>query len=82
MGKVSRLIIKILHLFIQIYRIGISPILGYHCRFNPSCSQYALAAMEQHGLWGGVCLSVRRLLRCHPWCPGGFDPVPDKRYKR
>lgn len=62
---------------IRIYRYAISPMLGNHCRFSPSCSEYALVAIQRHGLFKGVFLSVRRIGKCHPWHPGGFDPVPD-----
>lgn len=62
---------------IRIYQLLVSPLLGNHCRFYPSCSQYAREALEQHGVLRGVWLAIRRLLRCHPWHPGGVDPVPE-----
>ncbi len=58
------------------YRYFISPFLGAHCRFYPTCSQYALTAVQQHGVTKGLWLGGRRLLRCHPWHAGGYDPVP------
>jgi uncharacterized protein len=58
------------------YRRFISPLLGPHCRFAPSCSAYALEAVREHGALCGSWLAVRRLARCHPFNPGGFDPVP------
>jgi uncharacterized protein len=61
---------------IKAYRAVISPFLGPNCRFYPSCSHYALQAIERHGVWQGMYLSVRRMLRCHPGSAGGVDPVP------
>ncbi|MFP4495204.1 MAG: membrane protein insertion efficiency factor YidD [Halochromatium sp.] len=58
------------------YQLFLSPLLGNHCRFYPTCSQYAIEAIEQHGVLRGTWLGCRRLLRCHPWHPGGVDPVP------
>jgi uncharacterized protein len=58
------------------YRWLISPWLGQHCRFYPSCSCYAQQALREHGSIKGITLTVRRILRCHPWHPGGYDPVP------
>jgi putative membrane protein insertion efficiency factor len=54
----------------------LSPILGGHCRYVPSCSQYAQEALQRHGAWHGGRLAAARILRCHPFSPGGFDPVP------
>lgn len=61
------------------YRLLLSPWLGSACRFEPTCSRYALEALERHGAAAGSYLAVRRLARCHPWCAGGVDPVPDAR---
>lgn len=58
------------------YRLLLSPWLGSSCRFEPTCSLYSLQALEQHGAAAGSYLTVSRLLRCHPWCAGGHDPVP------
>lgn len=60
------------------YQRFLSPFLGNNCRFHPSCSSYAIEALELHGAARGLLLSVRRLLRCHPWHPGGYDPVPPR----
>jgi putative membrane protein insertion efficiency factor len=59
------------------YRFLLKPWLGNACRFEPSCSAYALHALGRHGASAGSYLAVRRLARCHPWCRGGLDPVPD-----
>jgi uncharacterized protein len=69
--------IKILIGMIKLYRLTISGLLGHCCRFHPSCSNYALTALETKGLCRGSWLSLRRILKCHPWHVGGFDPVPD-----
>ena len=63
---------------VRMYRLLLSPSLGSSCRFAPSCSGYALEALQQHGAAGGTYLTLRRLVRCHPWCDGGHDPVPRK----
>lgn len=68
---------KIVIAVIRAYQYLISPYLGSHCRFHPSCSCYALNALKTHGTWRGISLSVKRLSRCHPWHEGGYDPVPD-----
>ena len=61
---------------VRAYQMFLGPLLPAVCRFHPSCSQYALEALERHGAWRGGWLTVRRLARCHPFHPGGFDPVP------
>ena len=63
---------------IRLYRLTISPLLGPRCRFYPSCSQYALEAIQKHGTIRGVALALVRVARCHPWHPGGVDLVPDR----
>lgn len=68
---------KLLIILVRGYRYLVSPLLGTHCRFYPSCSQYALTALEKHGAIKGAYLAGGRLLRCHPWHAGGHDPVPD-----
>lgn len=61
---------------IKAYRLLLSPWLGSQCRFEPTCSLYALQALEHHGAWKGTALAGWRIMRCHPWCQGGHDPVP------
>lgn len=61
---------------VRAYQLAISPILGPGCRFAPSCSSYAIEALQEHGPWRGSVLAIRRIGRCHPFQPGGFDPVP------
>jgi uncharacterized protein len=67
---------RVLMALITGYRRFISPLLGARCRFAPSCSAYALEAVREHGALRGTWLAVRRIGRCHPFNPGGFDPVP------
>jgi len=62
---------------VRAYRFFLSPWLGSACRFEPTCSLYALDALQRHGALAGSYLAAGRLLRCHPWCAGGLDPVPD-----
>jgi putative membrane protein insertion efficiency factor len=63
---------------VKAYRLLLSPWLGQACRFEPTCSVYAIAALEQHGAAAGSYLTLRRIVRCQPWCEGGHDPVPPK----
>jgi len=67
---------RLLALPVQAYRLLLSPWIGHGCRFQPTCSCYALDALERHGALGGGYLAVRRLARCHPFGASGFDPVP------
>jgi putative membrane protein insertion efficiency factor len=73
---------RVLMVLITGYRRFISPLLGPHCRFAPSCSAYALEALRVHGALRGTWLALRRLARCHPFNPGGFDPVPPAARRR
>ena len=69
---------RLLITLVRGYRLLLSPWLGSACRFEPSCSAYALQALEQHGAAAGSYLTLRRLARCQPWCAGGHDPVPQE----
>jgi len=69
---------KILIGFIKVYRMVLSPFIGQHCRFTPTCSEYAIQAIDEHGSFRGSWLAIRRLSRCHPFHTGGWDPVPQK----
>lgn len=71
---IARLLIGV----VKLYRLLLSPWLGSACRFEPTCSAYALEALQRHRALTGSYLTVRRLLRCHPWCAGGHDPVPEQ----
>jgi putative membrane protein insertion efficiency factor len=63
---------------LRVYKIVVSPFLPPACRFYPSCSEYAAQAFEKHGVLRGGAMAVSRLARCHPWHPGGFDPVAER----
>lgn len=72
---------RLLILLISGYRYLISPLLGQHCRFYPSCSEYAQTAVSRFGAWRGSWMAVKRISCCHPWHEGGIDPVPEKEKK-
>jgi hypothetical protein len=69
---------QVLLVLIKCYQLCFSPFFGGQCRFYPSCSAYAAEAIDTHGALRGTWLAIMRLLRCHPWHPGGMDPVPKK----
>lgn len=71
------MIARLLVLLVRGYQLLLRPWLGSNCRFTPSCSGYAMGALRQHGAAAGSYLAARRLVRCHPWCEGGHDPVPE-----
>lgn len=68
---------RLLMVLVRGYRLLLSPSIGSACRFEPTCSAYALQALERHGAVRGSYLTLARLVRCHPWCAGGHDPVPE-----
>lgn len=69
---------RLIRWLIVAYRWLLSPVLGQHCRFHPSCSTYALEAFERYPLARAARLTLARLAKCHPWHPGGYDPLPDE----
>lgn len=77
MAKIKSTMRKLILLLIRGYQILLSPFFGQHCRFYPSCSHYTHEAISRYGTLRGTVLGVKRICRCHPWNPGGFDPVPD-----
>ena len=74
--KSGNFLVRLMVSALRVYQYGISPFLGNHCRFYPSCSQYTIEVIKQEGVWRGIYLSVRRLSRCHPWNQGGIDLPP------
>ncbi|MDR0478460.1 MAG: membrane protein insertion efficiency factor YidD [Burkholderiaceae bacterium] len=75
---ISRAITRVLMALIRAYQLLLSPWIGQGCRFEPTCSRYALMALERHGAAAGSYLALARIARCHPGCAGGHDPVPDQ----
>ena len=73
---------QLLMWIIRVYQLVVSPMLGPRCRFYPSCSCYAHTAIERHGVLRGTWLGASRILRCHPFAEGGYDPVPEKEQLR
>jgi putative membrane protein insertion efficiency factor len=73
---VSRLLARPLILLVRIYQATLGGFMGGHCRFMPTCSEYSIEALTKHGAFRGTWLTVRRILRCHPWGGSGFDPPP------
>ena len=70
--------IKFLFIYlIKTYQLLLSPFLGKNCRFTPSCSAYSIRAFESHGILKGIELTIKRIMKCHPWGKSGYDPVPD-----
>jgi len=74
----TRWIKKLFILPIRFYQMAISPLLGPKCRFQPTCSHYTVEAIEEWGVFKGIWLGMKRLGKCHPWGPHGYDPVPKK----
>ena len=73
---------RLVVLLIRVYQVTLAPLLGPSCRFEPSCSRYAIACVERHGVLRGFWLSLKRLSRCHPFNAGGYDPPPEAEPRR
>ncbi len=78
MEKVTSSMRRAFIALIRLYQVALSPMLGNNCRFQPTCSQYSIQAIETHGVLVGSYLTIKRILRCQPLCKGGYDPVPPK----
>jgi len=78
-NTLSRLLAKPLIGLVRFYRLAVSPWLGGNCRFQPTCSTYAIEALQTHGVLRGGWLATKRISRCHPWGGSGYDPVPETR---
>lgn len=76
MSYLNKIIKFIFILPIRIYQVAISPMLGKNCRFKPTCSHYMVSAIEEWGVLKGIWLGLKRIGKCHPWGPHGYDPVP------
>tara|TARA_B100000902_G_C27211347_1_gene864526 strand:+ start:1036 stop:1275 length:240 start_codon:yes stop_codon:yes gene_type:complete len=73
-----KFILYLLLIPIKAYQLILSPLLGPSCRFQPTCSNYAIEALKKHGIFNGIWLTLKRLIKCNPWGGQGFDPVPKK----
>lgn len=81
MAKINRMLTNMIVSIFKMYQFAISPLLGNRCRFYPSCSQYAIQAIQSHGILLGSYFVVLRILRCNPLCIGGYDPIPERKQK-
>ncbi|MCK8784686.1 membrane protein insertion efficiency factor YidD [Roseomonas sp. NAR14] len=79
MSRATELPAMLLRGAVRTYQWTLRPVIGCNCRFEPSCSHYAIEALSTHGAWRGALLAGGRILRCNPWHPGGYDPVPQAR---
>ena len=79
--SLSSVISRTLILLVRIYQITLSPIVGRCCRYQPTCSSYFIDAVQQHGPGSGTWMGIKRILRCHPFTRGGFDPVPTEKHE-
>ena len=79
---INRIVIFPLILFIKVYQLFISPIIGQNCRYLPTCSEYTAGCLKKYGIIKGAFLSLKRISKCHPWGNYGYDPVPDNLEKK
>lgn len=82
LNVVSKVLAWPLIQLVRFYRVAISPWLGGNCRYDPTCSSYAIEALQMHGILRGSWLAIKRIGRCHPWGGSGCDPVPESRNKK
>lgn len=82
MGRSDNTMAKILIVLVRAYKLLLSPFVGGHCRFHPTCSSYMIEAIERYGALRGTWLGLKRLSHCHPWHAGGNDPVPELKIKK
>tara|TARA_B100000579_G_C22702168_1_gene790335 strand:- start:97 stop:345 length:249 start_codon:yes stop_codon:yes gene_type:complete len=75
----KNIIINFIIFFIKIYQFLISPLIGSNCRYLPTCSEYTIQALKEHGFFKGIFLSINRIRKCHPFGGNGFDPIPQKK---
>ena len=76
MGIIEKEMRRILIALVRFYQIAVSPYFAPSCRFTPTCSSYTIESIRRHGIFRGSWLAIYRIGRCHPWCEGGYDPVP------
>ncbi len=79
---INRIIILPVIVFIKLYQLFLSPIIGQNCRYLPTCSEYTLGCLKNYGLIEGMFLSLRRISKCHPWGSHGYDPIPNNLEKK
>ncbi len=72
----NKIVSAVFCFFIKVYKICISPFFPPSCRFTPTCSSYAIEAITKYGPWKGIFMAFKRIIRCNPYCKGGYDPVP------
>jgi uncharacterized protein len=82
MEKITNPLKYIFIILIKTYKYCVSPLLGQHCRFFPNCSSYAEQSLKEYGIFKGIYLIIKRILKCHPLHSGGFDPVPVREHKK